>query len=154
MRPLYAHLGDPPHAPPAGEPVQVEEVRHCRGLLAGDVLGVVGVYRRPVDGPHAAVGLGVRNEVILGWRSIRPRGHGADVDQLQEPFVASTHRVRDFEVHDIPVDVADVDLGADLGEPAVVVLDVDPDPGLGREGDVDAFVHRTPVGTTPGNGRE
>ena len=69
--------------------------------------------------------------------------------RLQQPLVARLHGVGDLQAHDVPLDVADVHLGPDLGEPAVVRPEVDGDAGRLGERDDGGLLDGAPVGTAP-----
>ena len=104
------------------------------GPGAGEVLPVVGIDRGVKHCSHAALGERVRKEVLSGRRAVRARWEIIGFDEFQQSFVTGQHCVRYFQIHDVPVDIAGLDLGADLSQAAVVVLQANIDATLGGEG--------------------
>ena len=70
-------------------------------------------------------------EVLIDGAAVRAGRQVAGVDELQQPLVTAEHRVGDVQVDHVPVHVAGLHLGPDLGQTAVVVLQPHLDPGGG-----------------------
>ena len=92
---------------------------------------VVGDNRGEEQHPDAALADQIRIEVVLGRRTVHPRRQPRGVERLEEPFVATADQVGKLDIDDIPMDVARFHLGADLRQPAAVVVQRDFDTGIG-----------------------
>ena len=123
----------PPHAAAPRKFFQVEEVSDGGRLGPGKLLQVVSVDGGVEQHTHPAL------------------GEGAGVDGFQQSFVTSPHRIRHFHIDHVPVNVAGFDLGPNLGQSAVVVLQPHIDPGFAGERPVKGLFADPGVGTAPGN---
>ena len=112
---------------------------------------MIGDDRGIKDRADAAVGDGFGPEVFGGGGAIGAGRRQVIRNQLEEPLVASADGVEHLEVHDVPVDVAGIHLGADFGEAAIVVLPGERHPGGGLERFVVRTGDRPRVGPAPGD---
>ena len=140
-----------PHAAPAREALQVEEVLDRGRPGVREVLRMVRIDGGEEDGPHPAVGERSGDEVLLRGGAVRRRREVLDGDELQQTLVTAQHGVGHVQVDHVPVHVAGLNLRADLREPAVVVLQLHLDPGGLRERLVIRLLARTRIRPAEGH---
>ena len=139
------------HTALARELLHVEEIGERGWLGTREFALVVGVDRGPHDLADGTLGQGARDEVILGRGAIGRRRQDGMVDLLEQPLVAATHGVGELDVHQVPGDIAGLDLGLHLGEATVVVLREDLDAGLLLPRLVVGLDLAVGIGTAPGH---
>ena len=115
---------------------------------------MVGDDRGIEDRADPAVGDCLGPEVLGGGRAVGAGTWEVIRDQLEETLVASPHGVEHLEVHEVPMDVPRIHLGADFGEAAVVVLPGESHPGGCLERLVMRLGDRPRVGPAPRNHRQ
>ena len=117
QRPLKVLLGPLLEAALAGEVLEVEDVADVVGHLATPLcdVGAIAEGSREDDLRDVAlVDQAVAEIVGRGGAIVPRREHRIGVDHRRQPFVAEPLRVRSLDVHQVPGDVAGLELGAQL----------------------------------------
>ena len=133
QRPLEVRLRTSLERPRSGETAEVEEVRDPGGPLPRERVAVVGGHHGVDDLRDPALGERPVDEVPAGRGAVGSGVEPRVVDGLEQALAAGGAVVGHGHVHEVPGRVARVELPAKLVQPAVVALDVDPDPRRLRE---------------------
>src|SRR5690606_11498794 len=142
--PFEIDLGALAQSPLAGEFFKVEQIFDGGGLFVAYGFVVVGIHRAPDDFAHAAfVFKGRRDEVLFGRRAVGAGQKNVARNDFEQTFGAGALEVYGFNVDDVPLDLARLDLSLDFGHPAGVVLEQDLGAFLGHVGvDLVYFLRR------------